>query len=201
MNEIFALDDAAKQFSFERVNKAGAKFDWDKLNWINSQYLHHMPVDRLTDMLIPYWQDAGYEFDAEGDRAWLEQLTTVIGSSLSRLDEAVEMVAYLFKADVGFTEDATVHLKISGVADALTAVLSALKEQTEPLTEASAKAIVDSATKAAGVKKGVVMKSLRAALTGALQGPDLIQSWLLLNQHQLDQSRLTQAVAIAQSAS
>lgn len=201
MDEIFALDDAAKQFSFERVNKAGAKFDWDKLNWINSQYLHHMPVDRLTEMLIPYWQAAGYEFDPEGDRAWLEQLTAVIGPSLSRLDEAIEMVAYLFNADVGFTEDATAQLKLAGVADALNAVLSALKEQTEPLTEASAKAIVDSATKAAGVKKGVVMKSLRAALTGALQGPDLIQSWLLLNQHHLDQSRLTQAVAIAQSDS
>ncbi|WP_316427482.1 hypothetical protein [Leptolyngbya boryana] len=41
------------------------------------------------------------------------------------------------------------------------------------------------------------MKSLRAALTGALQGPDLVQSWLLLNQKGLDRSRFEQALSIA----
>ncbi|MGB5975728.1 MAG: glutamate--tRNA ligase, partial [Nodosilinea sp.] len=40
--EQFTLDEAAKQFSFDRVNKAGAKFDWDKLDWLNSQYLHSL---------------------------------------------------------------------------------------------------------------------------------------------------------------
>jgi len=43
-----------------------------------------------------------------------------------------------------------------------------------------------------------VMKSLRATLTGDLHGPDLIQSWLLLSQHQLDQPRIRAALAIAQ---
>ena len=33
---------------------------------------------------------------------------------------------------------------------------------------------------AAGVKKGVLMKTLRAALLGSLQGPDLLTTWLLL---------------------
>ena len=43
-----------------------------------------------------------------------------------------------------------------------------------------AKAWLGEAAKAAGVKKGVVMKSLRAALLGRLQGPDLITTWSLL---------------------
>lgn len=30
------------------------------------------------------------------------------------------------------------------------------------------------------VKKGVLMKTLRAALLGSLQGPDLLTTWLLL---------------------
>jgi len=54
--EIFTKDEAAKQFGFERVNKAGAKFDWAKLDWLNSQYIHPMPVDKLTDLIIPYWE-------------------------------------------------------------------------------------------------------------------------------------------------
>jgi glutamyl-tRNA synthetase len=38
------------------------------------------------------------------------------------------------------------------------------------------------------------MQSLRAALTGEVHGPDLIQSWLLLHQHQLAVSRIEQAL-------
>jgi glutamyl-tRNA synthetase len=198
MTEIFSLDEAAKQFGFERVNKAGAKFDWDKLNWLNSQYLHAMPVDRLTDLLIPYWQAAGYEF-SEGDRSWLEQLTALLAPSLVRLEDAVEMSKYLFVPDVGFTEVATTQLKQENVAIALQGIVAAL-EADPAVTEANVQAVIQAGVKAASVKKGVVMKSLRAALTGDLHGPDLVQSWLLLNQHQIDLPRLKQALAIASDA-
>jgi glutamyl-tRNA synthetase len=196
MNEIFSLSEAATQFGFERVNKAGAKFDWDKLNWINSQYLHHMPADRLTDLLIPYWQQAGYEFDPEGDRAWLEQLTALLGASLVRLEDAVEMSRYLFIADVGFTEAAKAQLQQSGSGAALQGILESL-EKTTPLTEETAQSLIQSVVKATGLKKGLVMRSLRAALTGDMQGPDLLQSWLLLNQHQIDRLRLEEALTLA----
>jgi glutamyl-tRNA synthetase len=197
MNEIFSLEEAAQQFGFERVNKAGAKFDWDKLNWINSQYLHHMPTDQLTDQLIPVWQAAGYEVDPT-DRVWLEQLTALVAPSLARLEEAVPMTRYLFVADVGFTESATAQLQLDTVATALQGIITAL-EATPTLTPENVQDVIQAGVKAAGVKKGVVMKSLRAALTGDLQGPDLVQSWLLLNQHRMDLPRLRQAVAVAES--
>jgi glutamyl-tRNA synthetase len=57
-----------------------------------------------------------------------------------------------------------------------------------------AKEQLNQITKSLGVKKGVVMKSLRAGLMGTLQGPDLTQSWLLLNQKGWDQIRLIQAL-------
>lgn len=192
MDEIFSLEQASQVFGFDRVNKAGAKFDWDKLNWINSQYLHAMPAPALTDLLIPYWQDAGYAFDATTDRAWLEQLVTVIGPSLAKLTDAVEMATYLFIPTVIPTEDATKQLGLDGVKDALSAVLEAIPAET--LTEETAKSIIDTVVKAKGVKKGLIMKSLRAGLTGSLQGPDLMQSWLLLNAKGWDRTRLEGAI-------
>ncbi|GAB4226756.1 MAG: glutamate--tRNA ligase [Elainellaceae cyanobacterium] len=200
MNEIFTLDQAAEQFGFDRVNKAGAKFDWDKLNWINSQYIHHMPVEQVTDLLIPYWQAAGYEFDSQSDRAWLEQIAALVAPSLVRLDDAVAMTRYLFIADVGFTEAATAQLQQTGVAPALQAIIAALEERNAPLTEADAQAVIQQGVKTADVKKGLMMRSLRAALTGDMQGPDLVQSWMLLSQHQLDLPRLQQALAVAQAS-
>jgi glutamyl-tRNA synthetase len=192
MDEIFSLEGAGKVFSFDRVNKAGAKFDWDKLNWINSQYLHAMPAATLTNLLIPYWQEAGYEFDAVSDRAWLEQISTVIGPSLAKLSECVDMTRYLFVQDIDITEDAQKHLQQEGVIPALQAVQEALPEGT--VTEDQAKAIVDSVVKAQGVKKGLVMKSLRAGLTRSLQGPDLMQSWLLLSQKGWAKARLAKVI-------
>ena len=192
MNEIFSLEEAGKVFSFDRVHKAGAKFDWDKLNWINGQYLHAMPVPQLTDLLIPYWQEAGYVFDVALDRSWLEQLVAVIGASLAKLTDAVEMSAYLFNPTVMPTDEALKQLGLDGVTGALTAVLAAIPA--EPLTEESAKEIINLVVKENGVKKGLVMKSLRAGLTGSLHGPDLAQSWLLLNAKGWDKTRLAGAI-------
>ena len=195
--ERFTLEAAAKQFDFKRVNKAGAKFDWDKLNWLNSQYLHEMTAEHLVDLMIPYWQQAGYPFDAEGDRPWLTQIAALIGPSLERLDQGTDMCRYLFDRDLGYSDEAVNYLKQDGVAEVLRAMAAAIPET--PLeTVDEAKALIKDVTKAAGVKKGLVMKSLRASLTCALKGPDLVESWLLLHQKGMDLERLTTAIALSQ---
>jgi hypothetical protein len=52
MDERFTLEQAAAVFGFERVNKAGARFDWDKLNWLNGQVLHGQGPAALRDQLL-----------------------------------------------------------------------------------------------------------------------------------------------------
>lgn len=194
--ELFSLEEAAQQFGFERVNKAGAKFDWAKLDWINSQYLHSMPAERLTDLLIPYWQAAGYQFDFVSDRPWLEKISLVIGPSLTRLKDAVDMSWLYFTDSLTYSEDATHQLQQEGAIAVLEGVLAALNNDTK-LTEASSQEIIKQVVKEKNVKKGLVMRSLRAALTGDMQGPDLMQSWVILHQRQFDKPRLEKAIAIA----
>jgi glutamyl-tRNA synthetase len=194
--EIFTLEEAAKQFSFERVNKAGAKFDWAKLDWLNSQYIHGMSVNKLTDLIIPCWQEAGYKFDSGRERPWLEKLVTLMSQSLTRLKDAVAMSQLFFNETVTFDDEAVAQLKQEGSAAVLQGIVTALENQKE-LTEASAQDIIKQVVKQQNVKKGLVMRSLRAALTGEVHGPDLIQSWLLLNQIGLDKPRLLGAIAVA----
>ncbi len=191
--EIFTLEEAAKEFSFERVNKAGAKFDWDKLNWLNSQYLHKMPVDELLEQLIPYWQEAGYEFDPVSDRPWLEQLTSLLAASLVRLQDAVEMSRIFFSQTVAYSEEALTQLQQEGSDTAFSGILNAL-ENHKSLSVEVAQDIIKQVTKEKNLKKGLVMRSLRAALTGELHGPDLMESWAILNQRGLDKLRLNQAL-------
>lgn len=187
--ELFTLDEAAKQFDLDRVNKAGGKFDWDKLNWINSQYIHALPAEQLLPALIPYWQTAGFQFDPAADRAWLLQLTSLIGASLARLDECVEISRTFFTDTVTLNEEATAKLAQPGAKEVLTSFATSLKAQPN-FTETEAQDLIKQVTKDHNVKKGLVMQSLRAALTGEVHGPDLIQSWLLLHQHQLAVPRI-----------
>ncbi len=196
--EIFTLPEAATQFGFERVNKAGAKFDWDKLNWLNSQYLHHVPVPELTDLLLPYWHAAGYAFDPTGDRPWLEQTTALISQSLARLDDCVAMTRYLFVPEVGFSEDALKKLKQDGSKEIVQAIAAALPT-VESLTEETSQALIKQVAQALGRKEGQLKPILRVALTGETKGPDLIQSWLLLHHHGWDTTRLQTAIDATQA--
>ncbi len=193
--EIFTLSEAATKFSFERVNKAGAKFDWDKLDWINSQYLHAMPVEKLTDLLIPYWQEAGYAFDPVGDRPWLEKLAALIGPSLTRLKDSVEQSRIFFVESVELNEEAQQQLEQPGALEALNAILGSL-DLAQPWSDDLAQDMIKGVTKEQKVKKGLVMRSLRVALTGAVHGPDLIQSWGLLHQKGLDRTRLATVLKV-----
>ena len=192
--EIFTLSEAAAVFSCDRVNKAGAKFDWDKLNWLNSQYLHKMPVSQLTDLLIPYWQKADYEFDPAADRSWLEQIAVLIGPSLVRLTDAVDMCKLFFSPTVEYEEEALAQLQQPGAGEALQAVLEVL-ESHSTLISAEAQKITKKLSKEKNLNKGLIMRSLRAALTGAMHGPDLIESWVILHQRGTDRTRLQKAIS------
>jgi glutamyl-tRNA synthetase len=191
--EIFTLNEAAQEFDLARVNKAGAKFDWDKLDWINSQYLHKIPADTLVDLLLPYWEEAGYAVD-KMDRSWLESLTAMTAPSLTRLKDIVSETKIFFTDGVEYSPEAMELLQQEGVAAVIQEVADAIATK-ERLEESDVKTIVKQVTKNQNVKRGLVMRSLRAALTGELHGPDLIQSWLLFNQLGTDQTRLQQTLS------
>ena len=191
MGERFSLVDAAKVFDFQRVNKAGARFDWDKLNWLNGQVLHELGAAELNRRLTPLWQEAGFEV-ANRSQAWLEQLCELLGPSLTLLADGVEQARPFFETP-SLKEDAQQQLQQPGAQAALTALLESLGE--EPLQADHAKTLLNEACKSADVKKGVLMKSLRGALMGQLQGPDLMESWLLLNTAGQDRGRISSALS------
>ncbi len=186
--ELFSLAEAAQDFEMQRVTKAGAKFDWDKLDWINSQYLHTMPIPELTDRLTTVWQAAGYDTQAVS-QPWLAQLTTLLAPSLTRLKDAAEQAQVFFTPDLTRNEEASAQLQQANVPEVLAFIAQQL-QQTSDFTAEAAKDLISQAVKQHGVKKGLVMRSLRAALTGEVHGPDLIETWLLLHQRGWDQTRL-----------
>lgn len=193
MAERFGLAEAAAAFGFERVNRAGARFDWDKLNWLNSQVLHERSPAVLLAELLPLWQAAGW-WDSSADGAWGEQLAALLGPSLVTLQDGLDQARPFFEWP-GYDATATGQLASAEARSALAALLEALPASDQPLADATARELLAVAASGAGVKKGVVMKSLRAALLGSLQGPDLITTWCLLHPSGEDRSRLERSLA------
>jgi glutamyl-tRNA synthetase len=202
MGERFQLAEAATVFGFERVNRAGARFDWDKLNWLNSQVLHHLGAEALRDLLLPFWRAQGWAHsasdgatgtgrDGTADPAWQAELAVLLGPSLVTLQDGVAQARPFFErpaADAGAQQ----QLGAEGARAALAAVLDLLPPPSQPLEPQE---LLGPAAAAAQVKKGVLMKSLRAGLLGSLTGPDLVSSWVLLHAIGEDRPRLEAATA------
>ena len=50
-SEILSIQEISKIFELSDINKAGAKFSWEKLNWINSQYIKNMELIKLSEIM------------------------------------------------------------------------------------------------------------------------------------------------------
>ena len=185
MGERFTLSQAAEAFGFERVNRAGARFDWDKLNWLNGQVLREQGAATLREQLVPLWQSAG--FAAGNDTAWETDLAELLSTSITLLADGVEQARPFFSTPE-LDDAAKGQLDVAGARPALQALLTVLPEA--ELSGDQAQGLLGEAATTAGIKKGVIMKTMRAALLGSLQGPDLLTTWLLLHRRGLDRARI-----------
>jgi len=57
--EILSLDQLIKEFSLEKIQKGGAVFNIDKLDWFNGYYIRQKPLEDLVLLCIPYLVEAG----------------------------------------------------------------------------------------------------------------------------------------------
>lgn len=58
--EIYSLSSLIKDFSLERVQKAGAVFNQKKLIFLNGFYIRQKPIEKLTELVLPYLIEAGF---------------------------------------------------------------------------------------------------------------------------------------------
>ena len=197
MGERFTLAEAAAVFDFERVNRAGARFDWVKLDWLNAQVIHALDPTQLREELLPLWRAAGWAASgAAADPNWQVELCALLGPSLTLLNDGIEQARPFFERPVA-DQAAVEQLSAPGATAALAALKQGLPDG--PLAADTAKSLLESAATEAGVKKGVVMKSARAALLGSLQGPDLLSTLCLLHGLAEAEPRLSAAINAAAS--
>src|SRR3989441_5142808 len=147
--EIFSLDELVRAFSFDRVQHAGARFDWEKVNWINGEYIRKLDDDELARRLEPFVPNL--------DPAIIRRAIPPLKTRMHKLGQAVDYLDYLW------TDPAPPALD-SATADRVRAAISVLKDvawEPEPI-----EAALEAAVEKSGVGKGKFYTPLRDILTG-----------------------------------
>ena len=74
-NEIFSIEELINEFNIDNVQKAGAVFDVDKLNWMNAQYLKKIDIDNLIPIAKNIFKENSCEINDESDFREILQFT------------------------------------------------------------------------------------------------------------------------------
>lgn len=173
--EIFSMEQLIEEFSLDRVAKNPAVFDMDKLNWLNGYYIKESPVEKITDLAIPYLQKdnlIGEEVSDEEYR-WLLQVVGAIKHKVVSISEIPAYVRVFFPFEVKVEdEEAKAILAGEQVPKVAQALLSKL-EQSEELSPVNVKKMLKEITKELKLGGKLVYMPLRIALTGEMHGPEL----------------------------
>jgi glutamyl/glutaminyl-tRNA synthetase len=193
--EILSLQQLIELFGLERVGHSGAIFDTEKLNWMNGQYLRALPLPELDALLRPYLNPEFHPHTCYSQAQWY-LLLSVVRDSLVVLPDINALVPYFFGDSVAI--DAEVFESVLANTDAHTILTVALQEWVQTLdmdTLDSVQAGLKQLTKQqlSQFKVKTVMWTLRASLTGTVQGADLPTTLLLLGKTRVTQ-RLQEAL-------
>ena len=92
--EIFSETELIDKFSFERVQKSPARFDEQRLLWLNGQWIRRLNSEELYDRAEPFWSDAAKQADSDYKHVVLE----LIAERIKTLAEIPLLSDYFFRA-------------------------------------------------------------------------------------------------------
>lgn len=209
--EVYSLTELAERFKLEKLNKAPAVFDYQKLEWYNGQYIRMKSDEELAVLALPY-AIAGRLFDSEpsaaaaprtpdaAQRAVFVAAMPLIKERLSFLHEVPGKLSYLFSEPEVPAAEEFVPKKLDVVAarrylEIGRSLTAAMATQ----TDAEAEAAIRAAAEAAGAKMGDLMMPLRVAITGARVSPPLFGSVRILGAER-SLARVDRALAVLAAA-
>ncbi|RNA66147.1 glutamate--tRNA ligase [Alteribacter keqinensis] len=179
--EVFTKEQLIEEFSLERVSKAPAVFDTDKLAWMNNQYMKEADLDHVVELALPHLVKAGRlpENMTEEQHEWAKKLIALYQEQMSFGAEIVELTDLFFKDEIEYNEEAKEVLAEEQVSE----VMAAFKEEVlalEDFEPQTIKKAIKSVQKATGHKGKKLFMPIRVAATGQTHGRDLPDTISLL---------------------
>ncbi len=166
--EFFTLDQLANAFSLDRIQKGGAVFDTEKLNWMNSHYIRELDLSDIS-------RRARIQFEKDGlnvpeDEKYLK----VIGDARRRITTMNEITSY---SKMYFTrpepKGADREILLSDNTRSLFRFWIETLDDQEDWSADDLKSLLKKSQKELGIKGRDLYFPLRLALYGSCHGPDI----------------------------
>ncbi len=159
--ELFTIDELVKVFSKNGLQKSPAIFDWDKLKWMNGQYIHKLSPEEFHSHALKFYPKELENLD-------LEYLSTILHKRTDYFAQIPELIDFLIEMPE-FSSDLYVNEKLQSTLeitkDSIEKITPIL-ENLDDWSEAKIKDAMFGLVKDMGLKNGQVLWPLRIALSG-----------------------------------
>jgi glutamyl-tRNA synthetase len=181
-DEILSLSQLIERFSLERVNRTGAIFDHDKLDWFNGIYIRSLPAADLAARMRPFLGPEGQR----ADDAALMPVAALVQDRLRTLSEAPELTDFFFADDIEYdtsllvrpgTTAAQTAEALAKSADLASTVASFSHGELEPAYRSLCETL--------GLKTTQLFMSIRVACTGKTATPPLFETMEVLGKERV----------------
>ena len=179
--EIFSINELIQEFTIERIGKAGAKFDIQKAQWFNQQYIRNKPDEEL----IVYLMSALNVQNIETTLEKAKKIVSVMKERVTFPNDFWEQGKLFFIAPTTFDE----QIVAKKWNDDAVKVLQSYKDEIKsasPITASTAKDLLEKVTSSLGIKTGQILQVLRMSLTGGSSGPDLMMTIEILGNAEVE---------------
>lgn len=170
--EVFTREELIEKFSWDRVQRSGARFDEQRLLWLNGQHIRLLTIDDLYQRVTPFWPASA----AEASEEQKKHVLALVQDRLKTLTDLPTITDYFFATptpDWSMVDDNKQLRKLSRdeqvklLAQAAEA-LSQSNFEPEAIQEA-----LNSLLEITGQKPGILFSLVRLAVSWAPFSPAL----------------------------
>jgi glutamyl-tRNA synthetase len=194
--EIFSRDELVRLFDLSAVQRSAARFDVEKLNWLNQHYIKETPVAQLAADLAPHLAAVGVS-DASPER--VAAVADAFRERAKTLRDMAEK-ARVYLTDEVVYEPKAVQKQLQPAAEPLLRALRAALAELGLWTAQATQAVVEQVAADAGVGLGKVAQPLRVALTGDVSSPGIGTTLVLVGRERA-LTRIDRALELIRSGS
>ncbi|MBX7152114.1 glutamate--tRNA ligase [bacterium] len=188
--EIFTMEELIKEFSIERIHKAGAVFNVDKLNWLNTMHIRRKSDEEIYDMLKSDLEKHGY---SDYPKQYVLRTIGLMKERINFIHELLTFSGYFFKDPETFDAEGIKKRWTPEAKIRLTAI-GDLLEQSETFMHDDIEKVFRSYADEIKIKASELIHPVRLAISGMTLGPGLFDLMSVLGQQTVIR-RIRHAVA------
>ena len=167
--EFYYLDELIENFSLERVNKSGAVFNIEKLNWLNAEHLRRKENSEILILLKEELKNSRYSVQIYNDE-YLIKVIEAMKERVSCVKEYIEKSPYFFEAPSSYEEAVVAKRWNDNSSDLLKKLIEKFEKLNNPSKEDYENALKETAQEN-GAGNGDLIHPLRLSVSGMGAGP------------------------------